>query len=65
LLAAAVDDRAGTEALYGRHSFKTWGDVEAACDYWSARVAWRLATGGVQVKPDAKMPEEPTQSRPL
>ena len=61
-LAAAVDERAGTKAFFPRRSYRTWGDVEAACDYWSKRIARRLAQAGVQPKTDAKTPEEPEQS---
>jgi uncharacterized protein DUF3313 len=62
-LAAGVDNRAGTKVLFAKRSYQTWGDVEAACDRWSSRVAWQLARVGVQRKPGAAMPEEPSESR--
>ena len=64
-LAAAVDQRAGTKALFAKRAFTTWGDVEAACDFWSSRAAWQLARQGVQRKAGVPMPEEPSQSRSL
>jgi hypothetical protein len=64
-LAAAVDDRAGTKVLFAKRAYTTWGDVEAACEYWSKRIAWQFARQGVQLKPGATMPEEPTQSRTI
>jgi hypothetical protein len=62
-LAAAVDARAGTKVLFAKRAYSTWGDVEAACNYWAQGVAYRLAKLGVQLKPGASMPPEPTQSR--
>jgi hypothetical protein len=62
-LAAAVDDRAGTKVLFAKRSYQTWGDVGAACDYWSNRIAWQLARHGVQRRPGVAMPEEPSESR--
>ena len=62
-LAAGVDNRAGTKVLFAKRTFQTWGDVEAACDRWSSRIAWQLARAGVQRKPGAAMPEEPAESR--
>lgn len=62
-LAAGVDDRAGTKVLFAKRTFQTWGDVEAACDRWSSRIAWQLARQGVQRKPGVAMPEEPSESR--
>jgi hypothetical protein len=64
-LAAAVDERAGTKVLFAKRAYTTWGDVEAACDYWAKRIAWQLARHGVQLKPGATMPEEPKQSRTI
>jgi len=64
-LAAAVDARAGTKALFAKRAYQEWGDVQAAMDYWSKRVAWRLAKAGVQLKPGATMPEEPQEPRSL
>ncbi len=64
-LAAAVDQRSGTKVLFAKRSYTTWGDVEAACDRWAKRLAWQLARHGVQLKPGAPMPEEPTESRSL
>jgi hypothetical protein len=63
MLAEGVDDRAGTKALFAKRAYTSWGDVEAACDYWSSRIAWQLARQGVLRKPGVAMPEEPTQSR--
>ena len=64
-LAAAVDQRAGTKVLFAKRAYQTWGDVQAACEYWSRRLAWQLARQGVQLKPGATMPEEPKESRTL
>ncbi len=50
-LVAAVDQRAGTKSiLAGRRTFKTWGDVEAACRFWAGRVADALERLGVRKK---------------
>lgn len=62
-LAAGVDERSGTKVLFAKRTFTTWGDVEAATEYWAKRVAWQLARHGVQRKPGVAMPEEPSQSR--
>ncbi len=62
-LAAGVDERAGTKVLFAKRTYQTWGDVEAACDRWSSRIAWQLARVGVQRKPGVPMPEEPSESR--
>ena len=64
-LAAAVDDRAGTKVLFAKRAYTTWGDVQAACGYWSDRIAWQLARSGVQRKPGVGMPEEPKESRTI
>jgi len=64
-VAAAVDQRAGTKVLFAKRAYQTWGDVQVACEYWSKRLAWRLAQFGVQLKPGATKPEEPTQSRSI
>lgn len=64
-LAAGVDSRAGTKVLFAKRTFQTWGDVEAACDRWSSRIAWQLARLGVQRKPGVAMPQEPSESRSL
>ena len=64
-LAAAVDDRAGTKVLFAKRAYTTWGDVEAACSYWSSRISWQLARHGVQRKPGVGMPEEPKESRTI
>jgi len=64
-LAAAVDDRAGTKVLFAKRAYSTWGDVEAACKYWSERVAWRFGQLGIQLKPGASKPEEPKESRTI
>lgn len=62
-LAAAVDARAGTKALFAGRSYEKWGDVQAAIDYWSKRAAWQLSRQGVQLKPGATPPEEPKEPR--
>lgn len=62
-LAAGVDNRAGTKVLFVKRAYQTWGDVEAACDRWSSRIAWQLARAGVQRKPGVAMPEEPSENR--
>lgn len=64
-LAAGVDARAGTKVLFAKRAYTTWGDVEAACEYWSKRISWQLARAGVQRKAGVPMPEEPSQSRSL
>ena len=64
-LAAAVDDRAGTRVLFAKRAYTTWGDVQAACSYWSGRISWQLARHGVQRKPGVGMPEEPKESRTI
>ena len=53
-LVALVDQRAGTKSMLapGR-TFKTWGDVEAACDFWASRVAAALEYQGVRTRPEA------------
>jgi hypothetical protein len=60
LLAAAVDSRAGNKALFSSRTFTKWGDVEAAQKLWAERIAWQLARHGVQRKPGAPMPKEPS-----
>ena len=48
-LAAAVDQRAGTKSvLAGSRTFKTWGDVEAACEFWAEGLTQTLVRLGVQ-----------------
>jgi len=64
-LAAAVDERAGTKALFAKRSYQEWGDVQAAINYWSGRVTWQAARLGVQLRPGATMPEEPKEPRSL
>jgi len=64
-LAAAVDDRAGTKVLFAKRAYTTWGDVDAACGYWSQRIAWQLARHGVKRKAGVGMPEEPKESRTI
>jgi len=64
-LAAGVDQRAGTKVLFAKRAYSTWGDVQAACEYWAKRITWQLARIGVQRKPGVAMPEEPTQSRTI
>ena len=62
-LAAAVDARAGTKALFAGRSYEKWGDVQAAIDYWSKRAAWQLSRQGVRLKSGATPPEEPKEPR--
>jgi Protein of unknown function (DUF3313) len=62
-VAAAVDARAGTKALFAGRSYEKWGDVQAAIDYWSKRVAWQLSRQGVQLKAGVTAPEEPKEPR--
>jgi len=64
-LLAAVDSRAGTKAIFTSRAYESWGDVAAAFQLWSKRIAWQLARHGVQRKPGAAMPAEPTESRSL
>ncbi len=64
-LAAGVDDRKGTKVLFAKRAYSTWGDVQAACGYWSDRIAWQLARHGVTRKPGVPMPEEPKESRTI
>ncbi len=64
-VAAAVDSRAGTKALFAKRAYEVWGDVQAAIEYWSNRLTWQLARNGVQLKPGASMPEEPKEPRSL
>jgi hypothetical protein len=52
-LAAVVDERAGNKALISSRTFRTWGDVEAACEFWGRRTAARLVQLGVRRRPDA------------
>jgi len=53
-LAAAVDQRAGTKSLFTTRTFSTWGDVEAAANFWAERVTQFLAKQGVRRKPGAE-----------
>jgi hypothetical protein len=64
-LVAAVDERAGTKALFAGRAYTTWGDVQAAVNYWSKRISWQLARAGVQLKPGVTMPSEPEPERSL
>ena len=64
-LAAAVDDRAGTKALFAGRAYTQWGDVQAAITYWSKRIAWQFARSGVRLKPGVAMPAEPQPERSL
>jgi hypothetical protein len=50
-LAAVVDSRAGTKSLLTTRTFKKWGDVQAACDFWATRIAAFFARVGVAHKP--------------
>lgn len=65
VLAAGVDDRAGTKVLFAKRAYTTWGDVDAAFKYWAGRISWQLARQGVQRLPGIGMPEEPTESRTI
>jgi hypothetical protein len=49
-LAAAVDQRAGTKSLLTTRTFSTWGDVEAAANFWAERTTQFLVKQGVQRK---------------
>lgn len=49
-LAAAVDNRAGTKDITSGRTFSKWGDVKAACDFWSQRVTGALVKMGVRRK---------------
>jgi hypothetical protein len=61
-VAAAVDSRAGTKVLFAKRAYQTWGDVEAACQYWSKRIAFQLARMGVKRLPGAAFPELPSET---
>ena len=50
-LAAVVDERTGGDILAAKPGFATWDDVNAACDSWARKVAWRTVRFGVQRKP--------------
>ena len=50
-LAAAVDQRAGTKSiLAGSRTFKKWGDVQAACEFWAENLTQKLVQLGVQTR---------------
>ena len=50
-LAAAVDQRAGTKSvLAGTRTFKVWGDVQAACEFWAEGLTQKLVQLGVQTR---------------
>ncbi len=50
-LAAAVDQRAGNKSLLaGTRTFKTWGDVQSASEFWAGRMADTLERLGVREK---------------
>ncbi len=53
-LAAAVDQRAGTKSLLTTRTFTTWGDVEAAANFWAERTTDFLVREGVRRKPGAE-----------
>jgi hypothetical protein len=61
-LAAGVDSRAGTKVLFAKRAYQTWGDVAAACQYWSERIAFQLARLGVQRLPGAPFPPLPSET---
>ena len=52
-LAAVVDSRAGTTALFSGRTFQKWGDVEAAADFWATKVTKALVKLGVRRKEGA------------
>lgn len=52
-LAAAVDRRAGTKSPVTTRTFKKWGDVQAAANFWAEHVARFLLRAGVERKPGA------------
>ena len=56
-LAAAVDQRAGTKSLLTTRTFTTWGDVEAAANFWAERTAQFLVKQGVRRKPGSERQE--------
>jgi len=64
-LAAAVDERAGTRALFAGRAYTRWGDVQAAITYWSQLKAYQFARAGVQLRPGAATPGEPQPARSL
>jgi hypothetical protein len=64
-LAAAVDERAGTKALFAERAYTQWGNVPAAVNYWSNRMAWQLARQGVRLKSGVAMATEPEPERSL
>jgi hypothetical protein len=50
-LLAAVDKRAGNKSLLsGSRTFKTWGDVQSASEFWVKRAADALERLGVRKK---------------
>jgi hypothetical protein len=49
-LAAMVDQRVGTKSLLTTRTFSTWGDVEAAANYWAERTTQFLVREGVRRK---------------
>jgi hypothetical protein len=50
-LAATVDQRAGTKSvLAGSRTFKRWGDVQAACEFWAEGLTRTLVRLGVRVR---------------
>lgn len=53
-MAAVVDSRAGNKALLSERSYKTWGDVKAAFEFWANSAATHLTRVGVRRKPGAK-----------
>jgi hypothetical protein len=56
-LAAAVDQRAGTKSLFTTRTFTTWGDVEAAANFWAERTAQFLVEQGARRKPGSESQE--------
>ena len=50
-LAATVDQRAGTKSvLAGSRTFESWGDVQAACEFWASGLTRTLVRLGVQAR---------------
>lgn len=64
-VAAAVDQRVGTKVLLSTQSYKTWGDVEEAAEFWARRLAWGPARVGMTRKPGVPMPSKPSVDRAL
>ena len=57
-LAAAVDSRAGTKDLTSGRTFQSWGDVEAATEFWAQKLSRAMIRFGVRRKPGAPSVDE-------